>query len=205
MEGYVVVLSDGFSQFLQKRHGYEFEKVKNKQCDMKALFNNIYKKLTCNLSYNMAFFDLDHIYVPCSFDKAVVANLNYVIKTHQNRIHHQLEDLRRKLKILEIIQELKSKNLVKQLFDFNHEEAIDWLTKKFKVDNEISTSVLQKPISYLTKEHLDEIQKLKNDIKKLEDDDSDIYEFLLNKYSEMKKKVLQEINKNTVKFVKPKK
>ena len=181
------------------------EKVKNKQCDMKALFNNIYKKLTCNLSYNMAFFDLDHIYVPCSFDKAVVANLNYVIKTHQNRIHHQLEDLKRKLKILEIIQELKSKNLVKQLFDFNHEEAIDWLTKKFKVDNEISTAVLQKPISYLTKEHLDEIQKLKDDIKKLEDDDSDIYEFLLNKYSEMKKKVLKEVSKNTVKFIKQKK
>lgn len=181
------------------------EKVKNKQCDMKALFNNIYKKLTCNLSYNMAFFDLEHIYVPCSFDKVVVANLTYVMKTHQNRIQHQLDDLRRKLKILEIIQDLKSKNLVKQLFDFSHEEAIDWLTKKFKVDDEISSAVLQKPISYLTKEHLDEIQKLKDDIKKLEDDSSDIYEFLLNKYSEMKKKVLKETAKNTVKFIKLKK
>ena len=91
------------------------------------------------------------------------------------------------------------------LFDFNHDEAVNWIVTKFKVDNEISTAVLQKPISYLTKEHLDEIEKLKDDIKKLEDDDSDIYEFLNKKYQEMKKKVLKETEKNTVKFIKLKK
>ena len=178
------------------------EKLKYKQCDMKALYDTLYKKLTCTLSYNMAFFDLDHIYVPLGFDKVVKANLGYVIKTHKNRINNQLNDLRRKLKILEIIQELKNKNLVKQIFDFSHEEAINWIRNKFKVDENISTAVLQKPISYLTKEHLEEIQKLKDDIKILENDDSDIYEYLFKKYSDMKKKVLKEVGKNGVKFIK---
>lgn len=181
------------------------EKLKYKQCDMKALYDTLYKKLTCTLSYNMAFFDLDHIYVPLGFDKVVKANLGYVIKTHKNRINNQLNDLRRKLKILEIIQELKNKNLVKQIFDFNHEEAINWIRNKFKVDENISIAVLQKPISYLTKEHLEEIQKLKDDIQILENDDSDIYEYLFKKYSDMKKKVLKEVSKNGVKFIKLKK
>ena len=107
------------------------EKVKNKQCDMKELFKLIYKKLTCSISYNMAFFDREHIYVPCSFDKVVKANLSYVIKTHRNRIANQLNDLKKKLKILEIIQDLKSKNMIKQLFDLDHNEAVLWISKKY--------------------------------------------------------------------------
>lgn len=180
------------------------EKVKHKQCNMQELYDRIYKKLTCNLSYNMAFFDQNHIYVPCSFDKVVKANLGYVIKTHQNRIANQLNDLGKKLRILEIIQELRTKNLVKDIFNFDHNQAIMWIMTKFKADKETSSAVLQKPISYLTKEHLDEIQNLKYQIKELEADKSDIYDFLEKKYIGMKPKVLKETKKNSVKFVKVK-
>lgn len=180
------------------------EKVKNKQCDMKALFNNIYKKLTCSLNYNMAFFDNDHIYVPCGFDRVVEANLSYVIKTQKNRITHQLEDLRKKLKVLQIIQDMKDKNHIKNIFNLDEAAALTWIENKYKVDNSVSTAVLRKPISYLTREHLQEITDLDNSIKALEADDRDIYTFLLNKYAEMKKRVTKEVKKNSVKFVKQK-
>lgn len=178
------------------------EKVKNKQCDMNALFKTIYKKLTCNLSYNMAFFDLNYIYVPCGFDKVVEQNLNYVIKTHKNRISNQLVDLRKKLKVYEIIQDMKDKNLVKNIFNLDEPSALSWIENKYKVDSEISSFVLKKPISYLTKEHNNEIQDLKAKILELETDDKDIFEFLIKKYSDMKKKVCKEVVKNNVAFIK---
>ena len=177
------------------------EKVKNKQCDMKALFNNIYKKLTCNISYNMAFFDLDHIYVPFGFDKVVEANLSYVIKTHKNRIAHQLNELNKKLRVLEIIQNLRNKNHIKNIFNLDEKDALQWIEKQYKVDNEISQAVLKKPISYLTREHQKEIDDLQDQIKQLNNDNSDIYEFLLKKYQNLKKKVNKEIKNNSTKFI----
>ena len=180
------------------------EKVKNKQCDMKALFNTIYKKLTCSLNYNMAFFDNSHIYVPCGFDKVVEANLSYIIKTHKNRIARQLDDLRKKLKVLQIIQDMKDKNHLKNIFNLDEAAALALIENKYKTDHDVSTAVLRKPISYLTREHMQEITDLENSIKKLETDDSDIYNFLTSKYTEMKKRVNKEVKKNTVKFVKQK-
>ena len=36
---------------------------------MKEVFKRVYKKLQTSETYNLAFFDSEHIYVPCSFDK----------------------------------------------------------------------------------------------------------------------------------------
>lgn len=169
------------------------EKVKNKSCDMKELYKRLYKKLQCTVTYTMAFFDLKKIYVPCGFDKVVKANLQYVIDTHKNRIKHQLEDNKRRLLILEIIEDLKANNLLHNLFALDYKGAIEYIDKQYKCDEDISKSVLQKPMSYLTKEHNKEITDLKDLIKSLEEDDRDIYEFLINKYKEVKKKVLKKV------------
>ena len=169
------------------------EKVKNKSCDMKELYKRLYKKLQCTVTYTMAFFDLKKIYVPCGFDKVVKANLQYVIDTHKNRIRHQLEDNKRRLLILEIIEDLKANNLLHNLFALDYKGAIEYIDKQYKCDEDISKSVLQKPMSYLTKEHNKEITDLKDLIKSLEEDDRDIYEFLVNKYKEVKKKVLKKV------------
>lgn len=169
------------------------EKVKNKSCDMKELYKRLYKKLQCTVTYTMAFFDLKKIYVPCGFDKVVKANLQYVIDTHKNRIKHQLEDNKRRLLILEIIEDLKANNLLHNLFALDYKGAIEYIDKQYKCDEDISKSVLQKPMSYLTKEHNKEITDLKDLIKSLEEDDRDIYEFLVNKYKEVKKKVLKKV------------
>lgn len=178
------------------------EKVKNKRCDMQELFNRLYNKLSCNISYNMAFFDADHIYVPCGFDRVIKANLQYVIDTHKNRISKQLEELNRKLKVLEIIQDMKQKNSISSLFTLTEEDATKWIASTYQTKAEIGTLVLRKPMSYLTREHQIEITELKTEISALQKADNDIYDFLLDKYKEMKKKVLKEVSRNTVRFVK---
>ena len=38
------------------------EKVYKKQCDMKEIYRRLYKKLQTSITYNMAFFDRDHMF-----------------------------------------------------------------------------------------------------------------------------------------------
>ena len=169
------------------------EKVPHKQVDMEEIYQRLYNKLQANENCNMAFFDKSKIYVPCGFHSVVKANLTYVIETHKNRIAHELTDLRSKLKVLQIIESMKKSNKVKDLIELSFEEAVKYITEKYQTTKDIASKVLQKPISYLTKEHLKEIEDLENDIKLLEEDDRDIYEFLIKKYKNLKKLIAKEL------------
>ena len=177
------------------------EKVFKKQCDMQEIFDRLYKKLQTTETYNLAFFDQDHIYVPCSFDLVVKSNLNYLIETHQNRLVHQIKDNQEKLEVLQIIEKLKKTNNWKAIFDLTYEDACIFLQSTFKCSVETSQAVLRKPISYLTKEHQQEIIDLQNLITELEADQSDIFEMLSKKYKAIKQKVLKETVANTTKFM----
>lgn len=171
------------------------EKVPKKQCDMKEVFDTLYSKLQISENFNLSFFDKDKIYVPCSFDKVVKANLQYVMDTHKNYLIHLEENLRKKLRILEIIEDMKASGQIKKLSDMTYDEAKAFICKKYKVADEIASQVLQKPMSYLTKEHLNEIEDLKNQIAEVVNNSNDIYEYLLVKYKSMKKQILS-ITKN---------
>ena len=177
------------------------EKVFKKQCDMQEIFDRLYKKLQTSETYNLAFFDQDHIYVPCSFDLVVKSNLNYLIETHTNRLVHQINDNQEKLEVLQIIEKLKKTNNWKAIFDLSYEDACAYLQSTFKCSIETSQAVLRKPISYLTKEHMQEITDLQNLISELEADQSAIFEMLAKKYKDMKQKVLKVIVPNVTKFV----
>ena len=168
---------------------FVIEKVPHKQCDMKEIFKRLYTKLQSSETYNMAFFDEEKIYVPCSFNKVVRTNLQYLIDTHQNRIAKELEQLRIRLRVLEIIEEMKKGNALKGLFDLDYNSALEYIQSKYKADKDISSKVLQKPLSYLTKEHGQEIIDLQEDIKSLEADKNDIYDFLTRKYKALKKEL----------------
>jgi hypothetical protein len=177
------------------------EKVFKKQCDMQEIFDRLYKKLQASETYNLAFFDQNHIYVPCSFDFVVKSNINYLIETHTNRLTNQIKDNKEKLEVLQIIEKLKKTNNWKAIFDLSYEDACSYLQTTFKCSAEISQAVLRKPISYLTKEHQQEIIDLQNIISELENDQSDIFEMLLKKYKSMKQRVLKEVAQNLTKFI----
>lgn len=180
------------------------EKVYKKQCDMKEVFNRVYKKLQTSETYNLAFFDREHIYVPCSFDKVVKSNLQYLINTHNNRLSHQLLDNQKRLSVLEIIEKLKKTNNWKNIFDLSYKDAVKYLVMTFKCEQDVAEEVFKKPISYLTRGHEKEIEDLRSVIKELTTDQSDIYEMLLKKYKALKPKILKEMVKNTTKFIKQK-
>jgi topoisomerase-4 subunit A len=178
------------------------EKVFKKQCDMQEIYDRLYKKLQASETYNLAFFDQNHIYVPCSFDLVVKSNLQYLIETHTNRLTHQIADNQEKLLVLQIIESLKKTNNWKDIFDLSYDDAVNFISARFKACTiEIAKEVLRKPMSYLTKAHDQEILDLQNTISELENDQSDIFEMLTKKYKGMKTRVLKEIAKNTSRFV----
>ena len=163
------------------------EKVPRKQCNMNEIYQRLYKKLQSSISYNMAFFDEEKIYVPCGFHKVVIENLKYLIETHDNRIKIQIDNLNNKLLVLQIIEKMKKNKDVIKLASMNNQEAIKFIIDKYKVQDVTAKEVLQKPISYLTKEHGDELERLSNSISELNRDREDIYDFLLRKYKDLKK------------------
>ena len=177
------------------------ESTYDTQCDMQEIFDRLYKKIQTTETYNLAFFDQDHIYVPCSFDLVVKSNLSYLIETHKNRLVHQIRDNQEKLEVLQIIEKLKKTNNWKAIFDLTYEDACAFLQKTFKCSAETSQAVLRKPISYLTKEHQQEITDLQNIISELENDQSDVFEMLAKKYKAIKQKVLKEVPVNTTRFI----
>ena len=171
---------------------------------MKEVFKRLYTKLQSSETYNLAFFDEEKIYVPCSFNKVVRTNLKYLISVHKNRLSKELEQLKIKTRVLDIIQDMKKKNSLKNLFDLDSEEALNYICDKYNCDRDIANKVLQKPLSYLTKEHTQELIDLRNSIKDNENNQSDIYEFMIKKYRNIKKEIAAEVKNKfkPTKFVK---
>ena len=165
------------------------EKVPHKQCDMKEIYKRLYTKLQSNVTYNLAFYDEEKIYVPCSFDKIVRTNLQYLIDVHHKRIAEELSQLLAKLEVLEIIEQMKKNNEVKNLVSFNYDEAVTHIASKYSCSDNTASKVLQKPLSYMTKEHQQEIIDLKDAIESLKNDQDDIFEFLIGKYKTLKKEI----------------
>ena len=176
------------------------EKVFKKQCDMQELYDRLYKKLQTSETYNLAFFDQNHIYVPCSFDTVVKSNLEYLIITHQNRLINQIQDNEEKLEVLQIIEKLKKTNNWKAIFDLSYNDACAFLVATYSCTTEIAQAVLRKPISYLTKEHQQEIIDLQELIDSLKNDQSDIFEMLFKKYKNIRPKILKASTPNQTKF-----
>lgn len=163
------------------------EKVPKKWCDMNEIYDRLYRGLQASVSYNMAFFDEEKIYVPCGFDKVVKENIKYLIETHMNRIEKQLENLGNKLLVLKIIEGIKSNNDIINLSKLDSDGAIKYISKKYDTTTEIAGKVIQKPISYLTREHTSELKDLEDQISSLNNDKSDIFDFLVRKYKSVKR------------------
>lgn len=165
------------------------DKVPRKSCDMNVLFKRVYNKLTMSKSCNFAFFDNEYIYVPCGFDKVVTRGLQNLIATHKYRLECQIEDVSKKILIFDVINSMKERGNFDILFSQDYEDAIKTIVRMFRVDENIASAVLSKPISYLTRAHDKELEDLKNTLAELTNAQSDIYEYLKTKYQELKEKL----------------
>lgn len=164
------------------------EKVHRKQCNMKEVYEKLYKKLQGSSSYNFMFFRGTKI-IKCGFDYSVTESLKYVINTYQNKLVKELEILKNKLIVLEVIEQIKKDGNIKNLTLLNLDQAVTYVSDRYSVDIEVAKQVLNKPISYLTKEHQEEIDNYRKSIKENEENIENIYEYMIGKYKELKSKI----------------
>lgn len=162
------------------------EKVPRKWCNMNEIFNRLYQKLQSSISYNMAFFDENHIYVPCGFDTVVKKNLEFLIKTHKSKLKREIEETTNRITVLDVIQKIRDNKDMNKMIKFNKEKAIEFISNKYKVSKEDAGKILQKPISYLTKSHDEELKDLQLKLDNINESDSNIYKYLLDIYKEIK-------------------
>lgn len=171
------------------------EKVPRKQCNMKEIFKRLHKKLQSSETYNFMFFK-DHKIIKCGFDYSVTESLKYTIRAYKNKLQKELEDLKKKLLILETIEKIKKDGNIKGLVSLTLNEAVKHISKKYKVNEDIAKQVLGRPISYLTKEHQEEIETLRKEISVRENDLDDIYGYMIRKYKSLKNKIEKTMNFN---------
>lgn len=164
------------------------EKVHRKQCNMQEIFERLYNKLQSSQTYEFMFFRGNKI-IKCGFDYSVTESLKYLLETYKNKLSKELEVLQNKLTILQTIENIKKDGNIKDLVSLDLNQAADYLSKKYKITVDEAKQVLSKPISYLTKEHLQEIESIKAEIKQNKEDTENIYDYMIKKYKNLKSKI----------------
>lgn len=168
---------------------YVIEKVPHKQCNMKELYNKLYQKLQSNLTYNLCFYKGDKIYISCPFKAVIKENMSYVLETQKKSLIYERNALIEKISILDTIELIKHDDSLRKIIDMSTDEAIIYISNKYNVNSDVANKVMQKPLSYLTKSHLDELANLKFNLKSVEFNINNIFEYMLEKYVSLKKDI----------------
>lgn len=181
---------------------YVIEIPPYRRVNAKDIRKKLINKLTSNASYRFTFAH-DSKAVNCGFHTAVKYNLEYTIKCCERKLDSEIKSLKYNLRVLEIIEEMKSEKDIVKLSDMTYNQAITYISKKYKCELEQAKSVMLKSMSYLTKEHNKEIKDIRSKISKLETNSDDIYNYLLSIYKTLLKDVEKFMeNRPITKFVK---
>lgn len=176
---------------------YVIEAQPYRRVDMKEIYNKLERALAKSESYRFIFAE-DGIAVFCGLHHAVKKNLEYTIKCCQRKLETEIKDLQFKLSVLKTIQALKlNSRKLKEFIGMDNQQAIKFLMENYNLNEDSAKSVLNKPISYLTREHDEEIKQLEKSIKICEDNNQDIYNYLLEIYKSLLKDV-KAFTKDTV-------
>lgn len=159
-----------------------------KKLNIKPLAQRLLEKLTTTKSYRFIYSDKGQI-VHCGVPTNMRYCLEYLIKCSKRWVKQSIDSLKIKLKVYEIIEDLKKSGKIEQLYKKTQIQSVEFIVSEYKVNESIAKDVLSKPISYLTKAHDSEIKSLKEQLEKYKNIDKDIYTYLYNQYGELKKNI----------------
>lgn len=171
-----------------------------KKINIESITKKLKEKLTITKSYRFIYSDNDGNVIFCGVPNNMKNCINYLIKCCNKWVKFNLLDMSNKLRVLEVIEEMKKDGFINELSKYNKTTAIKELMKKYKITEEQSLSVLSKPMSYLTKEHLDDIKSLKQEIKNYKIIEKDVYTFLITKYEEIKEMIRSKFKDSATTF-----
>jgi DNA gyrase/topoisomerase IV subunit A len=162
-----------------------------KKVNTTEIYDRLVRGLTSSESYKFIFTDNDGKAIFTGLNTVVEFGLKYVIECCKRKFEKELSDLEYKLKILTIIEDMKASKDILKLINISNEDAIKYITENYNADRDQAKSVLSKSISYLTREHYDEILNMRKDIENIKNSSGDIFGYLLDIY----KSLLSDIKK----------
>lgn len=166
------------------KYRFVVEILPYKKVSIQTVKEKMLKALTKNESYRFIF-AYNGVAVYAGFHEVIKNCLSYLKECCEKWIDNEIENLSYKITILEIIEQMKKDGSVSKLSTMNREQAIKYIMKTYEALEEQAKSVLSKPLSYLTKEHLSEIKDLKNMYKIFKQRKSDINSYLIERYEEL--------------------
>lgn len=123
-----------------------------------------------------------------NFDYSVKKSLECLNKSIDKKNTSDLKRYSYSLKLYEVLELCKSLGIFKDVSSITTEELVMNIIKASSCDEEIARDIVKKPISYLTRSHLSEMDDLKKKISDIETHDRKKY--LISLYKELRKAVL---------------
>lgn len=162
-----------------------------RRVNTKEIYQKLLKGLTASESYKFIFADDDGNAIHSGFHGVVKENLQYLIRCAERKFREELANLEYKLKILQVIEEMKKDGCLSKIVEMNQVQAIKYISDFYKVTEDQAKSVLSKSISYLTREHQNEISDIIKATELNKSNNDDVYSYLVKEY----KSLLKDITK----------
>jgi len=176
----------GFRDASSTTMKYVFE-IYDKSVDINNLRDRL-KWATYNNSRFRRVLEEDGCAVYSNFDYSVKKSLEYLNKAIDKKNDTDLHEYMYSLKLYEVLELCKSLGIFKDVSSITTEELIMNIIKASSCDEEVARDIVKKPISYLTRSHLSEMDDLKKKISDIETHDRKKY--LISLYKELRKAVL---------------
>lgn len=183
---------------------YVIEIAPYRRVNADDIIKKLDRGLTVSVTYRIILAD-SGVATKCGFDYAVKTNLEYTIKCCNRKLATERGILQSKLNVLKAIESMKETGKIMDLIKLDNAQAISFIKKNYNLSTEESKSVLLKPLSYLTKEHMKEITNLEKEISDNEKNSSDVYAYLFSMYKSLLsdvKRYMKSLDMEVTEFVK---
>lgn len=136
----------------------------------------------------------DGIAVYCGIDYIVNKGLKYLKECTVRKYQDYLSKSEFKYEVLKAINDYKNSKYFKKIVKSSYKEVVE-VIKSLGYSEEVAKSVLQKPTSYLTKSHDDELSQISEDIKLYNEYINNPTKYLLTLYYRLKDMINDRYNK----------
>lgn len=175
---------------------YVFE-IYDDKYDAASFKENLVWATRCNSSFTRVL-EEDGSAVYSTLDYVVAKSLGALNKAIDKKISSELLESQRQLTIYEVLSTCKNKGIFDKITQMTPEELTDLIIRTTDCSQEVAREVIKKPISYLTRSHFSEEEKLRSQIEELNNHNR--VEYLVSLYEDFKNSVLSlyESRKHTV-------
>lgn len=175
----------------QVRYTFEITNNKKGEITLEDLIYWVEKSSRSNRTYTRCMVDDDKNAVYCSLKYVVDKSLGVLNKAIDKWLASDKVKLTKKLALYEGLKLAKSKSLFDNIAKITSEQLVESMTR-IGILEEVAREIIKKPISYLTRDHDNEMQEIKDSIDKITNHNRTDY--LLSLYDQFESMIIERHN-----------